>query len=180
MTTDSRTYREQLLLALRLRDVPGARIGEALAEVESHVAETGEDPAEAFGPPAQYADSLAGASTDRPAQPWWRLFTGRDALVAATCGVGGWSLASGVGGLGGGTAATFGLPALLCVVVGAVLLLGTAGWLVTGLRRDRDRVVDPRTGADMAPPLPRWALAVLVVVPAAMLVLTFVLARLAG
>lgn len=35
-------WTEQLLLELRLRDVQGAAIGAALAEVESHCAESGE------------------------------------------------------------------------------------------------------------------------------------------
>lgn len=35
-------YQEKLTLALRLRDVTGARIGEVLAEVEAHTAETGD------------------------------------------------------------------------------------------------------------------------------------------
>ncbi len=177
MTTDSRTYREQLLLALRLRDVPGARIGEALAEVESHVAETGEDPVEAFGPATAYADALATTGAGAPVRPWWRWLTGADALVAVTCGVGGWLLASGVGGLSGGTAATFGLPAPLCALVGAVLLLATGGWLAVGALRGRDRVMDPRTGMDMAPPMPRWAVAVLVLAPALMLALSYLVAR---
>ena len=57
MTPDD--YRSRLLLALRLHDIPGPRIAEALAEVDSHVAETGEDPADAFGSPRDYARQLS-------------------------------------------------------------------------------------------------------------------------
>ncbi|MDR1808584.1 MAG: hypothetical protein LBR33_11855 [Propionibacteriaceae bacterium] len=46
------------LIELRLQEVPGDRIGDALAEVEAHVAESGETAAEAFGDPAEYAKSL--------------------------------------------------------------------------------------------------------------------------
>jgi len=35
------TYRDNLLIQLRLLDVPGERIGQILAEVETHVADTG-------------------------------------------------------------------------------------------------------------------------------------------
>ena len=58
MTTAVDAYQQQLLLALRLRDVPGPRIAEVLAEVGSHVADTGEDPTAAFGAPEDYARAL--------------------------------------------------------------------------------------------------------------------------
>ncbi|GCE76022.1 hypothetical protein [Cellulomonas biazotea] len=48
-------WREELVLALRARDVDGARIGEVLAEVDEHCRASGEDAAEAFGDPAAYA-----------------------------------------------------------------------------------------------------------------------------
>ena len=68
MTSDLATYRQQLVVALRMNDVPSARIGEAVAEVESHVADTGEDPVTAFGAPAEYARRLGETlgSTRRP------------------------------------------------------------------------------------------------------------------
>ena len=37
-------YLDNLLIQLRLRDVRGDRIGQILAEVETHVADTGLDP----------------------------------------------------------------------------------------------------------------------------------------
>ena len=45
-------------LLLRVRGVDGARIGDAMAEVESHCDDSGLDPKEAFGEPADYAASL--------------------------------------------------------------------------------------------------------------------------
>jgi hypothetical protein len=60
-------YIDELVLALRLRDVPGDRIGEVVAEVEARVAESGEDPAVAFGPPEAYAlEVAAGVRRRRP------------------------------------------------------------------------------------------------------------------
>lgn len=49
MTEPDRTYpdcsyMDELTIALRVRDVPGARIGEVLAEVRAHIAESGESP----------------------------------------------------------------------------------------------------------------------------------------
>jgi acyl-CoA synthetase (NDP forming) len=61
LTGTDRAWCDDLLLALRLRDVPGTRIGEVIAEVQSHVAETGEDPRQAFGTPKEYAAEVAGA-----------------------------------------------------------------------------------------------------------------------
>ncbi len=49
---------------LRMLDVDGRRIGDALEEVRAHCAESGEAPAAAFGDPAAYARSLA-----LPAEP---------------------------------------------------------------------------------------------------------------
>jgi len=53
-----------------------------------------------------------------------------------------------------------GAPPLVALLAGLVVLAG----LVLALRRlaraADSRVLDPRTGADMAPPLPRWVPAV--------------------
>ncbi|QUH04952.1 hypothetical protein HUO13_32955 [Saccharopolyspora erythraea] len=64
MMTLDKKYRDELMLALRLHDISGRRVGEVLAEVETHVAETGENPAEAFGSPREYAAQVA-AQLDR-------------------------------------------------------------------------------------------------------------------
>src|SRR5699024_4781202 len=58
MMTLAKKYRDQLVLALRAQEVSGDRVGEVLAEVEPHVAGTGEDPQEAFGPPRDYANHV--------------------------------------------------------------------------------------------------------------------------
>ena len=52
------------VVRLRLLDVPGDRIGDALAEVDAHCADSGESALEAFGDPVAYADSL-----DLPSKP---------------------------------------------------------------------------------------------------------------
>jgi hypothetical protein len=154
MSTNLDAYRQQLLFALRLRNVPGPRIGEAIAEVESHLAETGEDPVVAFGEPAEYARLLA-ESLDRAkvvsgtgaSGPWVRpIWT--NAVVAALS-------------FAGFGLATTGLLRRdwVMAVIGLVLLASLAIWLVR--RRDIDRIVDPRTGVALRVPVPRWALVVL-------------------
>lgn len=55
------TYVNRLVVALRMRDVPGERIGQVVAEVEAHVAESREAPVEAFGPAEEYADRVSSA-----------------------------------------------------------------------------------------------------------------------
>lgn len=57
--TNTEKYTHDLMVALRCNNVPGDRIGDVLAEVESHLAATGEDPREAFGDPTEYAETVA-------------------------------------------------------------------------------------------------------------------------
>ncbi|NMM24019.1 MAG: hypothetical protein HHJ11_11050 [Phycicoccus sp.] len=58
--TSLKDYTQALIIQLRLRDVPGRTIGQVVAEVESHVRETGEDPVEVFGQPGSYSAQFAG------------------------------------------------------------------------------------------------------------------------
>lgn len=161
--TDEKTmadYRQSLILALRLKDVPGDRIGEVVAEVESHVADTGQDPNDAFGSARAYAALLA---TGQRREPWWRLIV----LTALPAGIAGWFLAQGA----------------LALLLNETYL-GQTGWLslVLGLvigipvgfslHRRSTRVRDPRTGADMVP-MSRWGLTVLVGVPLALIVVAW-------
>jgi hypothetical protein len=48
-------WRDAFVTGLRLRGVPGRQIGEALAEVDAHCADSGQAPGEVFGDPAGYA-----------------------------------------------------------------------------------------------------------------------------
>lgn len=52
-------WRETFVVQARLHDVPGSQIGDALAEVDAHCADSGQSPQEAFGDPVSYARSLA-------------------------------------------------------------------------------------------------------------------------
>lgn len=54
-------WRDDFVTGLRLRGVPGRQIGEALAEVDAHCADSGQAPGEVFGDPAGYAAARSGA-----------------------------------------------------------------------------------------------------------------------
>ena len=128
-TTGIDTYRRELVPALRAGNVPPERIGEIVAEVESHVADTGEDPREAFGPARDYAAGFR--------HPRSRASVATT-LVGALCG---FLVAVGIIGLVDGEPA-FGLPAWVVLAAGLVLWIPT---LVIVLRESVP-VPDPRTG----------------------------------
>jgi hypothetical protein len=156
LNSTDQAWCDDLLLRLRMLSVPGPRIGEVLAEVQSHVAETGEAPREAFGTPKEYAGQVAHALGVTPVRGWAALRQGldwRDLLVAVLCGVAGFSLATGLWSLGAGDPTTAGLPTwLVCLGAALVLAACTARFVVRARHDpDADPVVDPRTGADMVP-----------------------------
>lgn len=62
-----RRWRDDLIVALRARDATGAQIGDVLAQVESHCAESGDTAVEAFGDAREYAQSLP---VPPDAAPW--------------------------------------------------------------------------------------------------------------
>ena len=49
-------YAAELSEILELRDVPAAAVTRIVRDVQSHVAESGQDPVVAFGSPSQYAE----------------------------------------------------------------------------------------------------------------------------
>lgn len=163
---DTAAYRQALITALRLKDVPGDRIGELVAEVESHVADTGEDPVEAFGPAAAYAASLT--DEHRP-DPWWHTA----ALVVGSM-ISGWLLAQGaLSWLLGET--YLGRPGWVWVLVGLVVAVPAA----LRVRARSSRVRDPRTGSDLVP-TPWWAPLLLVALPVGVVVVAYGAIRIWG
>ena len=152
-------YCHTLMLALRLRDVPGDRIGEIVAEVESHVSDTGEDPTEAFGTPRAYAEAL---TEGRGGEPWWHV-----GLNVVSAGVGGWFVAQGVLGLLLGQT-YLNQSGWLWLGVGLVLALPSA---VIVYRRST-RIRDPRTGRDMTP-MSYWGLTALIGLPIALVLVAW-------
>ncbi|MBW3084494.1 hypothetical protein KEM60_00682 [Austwickia sp. TVS 96-490-7B] len=71
-------WMEALLLALRMKEVPGSRIGDHLEQVESHCADSGQNAAQAFGDPREYAAQLCVEDHPGPRRQMRR----RDVLVA--------------------------------------------------------------------------------------------------
>ena len=133
MTTGTDTYRRELVQALRAGNVLPERIGEIVAEVESHVADTGEDPREAFGPARDYA---AGFRRPRSRRSVAALVA--PSLLSALCS---FLVVVGVLGLVDGEPAS-GLPAWVALTAGLVLWIPA---LVVVLRSSAP-VRDPRTG----------------------------------
>jgi hypothetical protein len=166
-------YQQQLLMALRLRKVPGRRIAEALAEVDSHVAETGEDAYQAFGEPKAYADQIAGALGSTDQLSWRSILTSmtwQDGVTFLAFLAGSGLVFTGLFDLGAGR---FRWLSLVAVVAGAALLAATVVWIIRRVRTDADRVLDPRTGRNMAPPLPRWTVVFWIFYPAVLLFLAY-------
>ena len=133
MTSSTDTYRRELVPALRAANVPPERIGEIVAEVESHVADTGEDPREAFGPARDYA-----AGFRRPRSRCSVAASVATTLLFALCG---FLVAVGIIGLVDGEPA-FEQSAWVVLAAGLVLWIPA---LVVALRRSVP-VPDPRTG----------------------------------
>lgn len=104
------------VLELRLRDVPGPVIGERLAEVERHCADTGETPAEAFGDATGYAAQIDQDSSPERVPGVWKisaLSSGQVlALLVGTSAVPAWTRGEPLG---------YNAVQILCL--GAVLLL---------------------------------------------------------
>ena len=116
MTKHTDDYLAELTATLELRDVPADAIAEIVREVESHVAESGEDPVEAFGAPGRYADSFASPVRARGFWP--------QVIAAALLGFGGgYSLLAGALGLLSGDEGLPWLPPLAQVIVGVLGLL---------------------------------------------------------
>ncbi len=74
-TTDSAKWLDDFMVELRLRDVPGVAIGDAVATVEEHCSDSGEDAESAFGDAREYARSLDLPTSPIPPAEMGRLVT---------------------------------------------------------------------------------------------------------
>lgn len=117
-------YLDDLTIRLRLAEVPGPDIGGVLEEVRSHLEESGETAAEAFGPVEDYARALlvAHAGVVRP-----RSGLGRAQLVSVALQLAAWTvLVPAVVALGGDRGVAIGPGRLVALVV----LVGGFAWPV--------------------------------------------------
>jgi len=117
------------VLELRLREVPGPVIGERLAEVEGHCAETGEVPSEAFGDPTDYAARIDQDSAhERVAGVWTVAAAGAAQVLAMLVGT------SAVRAWVRGEPLTYNLGQLVCLALVSLLLLSLP-WLLRPMLR---------------------------------------------
>ncbi|GAA1124216.1 hypothetical protein [Arthrobacter flavus] len=72
-TTEHQKWLDEFILELRVRDVPGELIGDAVSTVEAHLRDTGEQPADAFGSPGDYAENLDLPGRRAPRGQTWIL-----------------------------------------------------------------------------------------------------------
>ena len=153
--TSLRDYTQALTIQLRLREIPGRMIGQIVAEVESHVRETGEDPVEAFGQPGSYSAQFAPGSAGAGVSQRRRVARPRASAAAGVTIVGIWMLFKGLFSLTDLDTVTAkailswfvtGLPIALIVLPVVLALVGLA--LTTPylwrLRSRSDPIVDPR------------------------------------
>ncbi|MBO0783383.1 MAG: hypothetical protein J2P37_31610 [Ktedonobacteraceae bacterium] len=90
------TYLEQLSASLQRYGLEYSQIGEIIAEVESHLQESGEEPLDAFGPPDAYAEKRVTAR-ERVAGGNWQSRTFRatafdEMIILREAGKAGWEL----------------------------------------------------------------------------------------
>lgn len=124
-------WREAFVIEQRLADVPGDGIGDALATVDAHCAESGESAAEAFGDPVAYARSLQPGpqhGSGISARTALGLVLGLAALFLVPRAVDAWVAGTGVGVSAGDLVAL----SLCFVLVGVVLArpVPVLGWIM--------------------------------------------------
>ncbi len=116
-------WRDRFVLELRTRKVTGSRIGDALAEVDAHCADSGEEPEQAFGDPVDYAGHVA--EQVPPVDLLAQVSSLQTGLIAITMGLAVVTLLAGVDGLAHGGQAVFSLGSLVAIICGTagVILL---------------------------------------------------------
>lgn len=131
--TDEKRYLSDLTIALRLRKISGARIGDILAEVETHTAESGQNPREAFGEPKEYAKQFEVT----PEESAGRRFGPAAWIGVITAALGAFLLTDGAFAAMAGED-VFGVPGWWATAAGAAILLVTFSLVPV------DAIIDPR------------------------------------
>lgn len=135
-----RKWREDLILQLRMKDVPGDRIGDILLEVESHIRETGESPEEAFGPAKAYATTYVQTNPARRT----KASSMPELILIGICSFAGMALfSSGAIGIGEGSRAIFEINAWVALLIGIALIA------ITLIRLPIDLIRHPESGASL-------------------------------
>lgn len=132
--TDEKRYLSDLTVALRLRNISGARIGDILAEIETHTAESGQSPREAFGDPKEYAKQFEPTPAEATGRRPWGRQTWTGVLTTA---IGAWLYTTGAfAGMDGND--VMGIPGWWACAIGGAVLLITFSLIPI------DAIVDPR------------------------------------
>jgi hypothetical protein len=156
-----REYLDQLILSLRVRDVPPERIREIVDEVTAHLAAGDEHPVEAFGPPSEFAGRLAAV---RPRTPR-RLRARAAPLVTIAAG----TLLAVWLALEGSRALLTGSPALLTLgdvlAFGVLLAAAPMVWWLFTVHADGRLAAWPVMGAGTAVVVAAGTLAAMVMRP---------------
>ncbi len=113
-------WRDNFVVALRLRNVSGSHIGDALALVDAHCADSGEEPEEAFGDPVAYATHVA--EQVPPADLAARVSPLRAGLLALAVLLAVSALLSGVAGLARGGPAELSVGSLVAAATGTAAI----------------------------------------------------------
>lgn len=138
--TDHTEYTAALAETLDMRDVPADAVAQIVREVESHLAESGEDPVEAFGPAARYADQFAPRSRERGL-----LALAVSAGLLGFCGA--FLIIGGVFGLLDDSAQLWGLPPWARLAGGGAFVATFVVMVVVLAVRSRRRAAAWRLGA---------------------------------
>lgn len=130
------SYRDTLITDLRFRGVDSATVGQTIADMDAHLADSGESPEEAYGTAEEYAKEIAEATTaDTDRRDGLMRF-----LPLVVPMLGGALLGGSAVRLGSGDSILFGIPAIAGVIVGLALMILWMGPIL------RSNVHDPRTG----------------------------------
>lgn len=126
-------YTSELVMELREHEVGGKIIGDAVAQVESHSAESGAEPSAEFGTPQEFAGELARGRTKKIG---WPLYV---ASAILTLG-GGVLLLRGIFGVIQDREILWGIPPLVGIIVGTLAILA---WILVMIVA-ADPIRDPR------------------------------------
>jgi hypothetical protein len=114
------SWRDDFVIALRLGNVSGRWIGDALAQVDAHCADSGEEPREAFGDPVAYAtyvvEQVRPGDLTSPVSPLRAGLFGLAVLLAVP------ALLSGVAGLKDGGPAEISVGSLVGAAIGTAAI----------------------------------------------------------
>jgi hypothetical protein len=113
-------WRDNFVITLRLRNISGSQIGDALAQVDAHCTDSGEEPEEAFGDPAAYATHVA--EQVRPVDLALSMSPIRAGLLGLAMLLAVPTLLSGVSGLAHGGPAELSVGSLVGAGVGAAAI----------------------------------------------------------